>query len=120
MILKTGVNASENQKTVIAQKRCNLFNQDSRYYWMVVLPLISWLLFLPENLQLTVITNSIPVVNALFDHPNIEVILAGGRIFKSSQVTMGIETMRTARKGKGGFVFYRGLQPSSQAGCNCT
>jgi DeoR/GlpR family transcriptional regulator of sugar metabolism len=95
---KDRVNASENQKTVIAQKALQLIQPGSTILLDGGTTTFKLATLFPESLQLTVITNSIPVVNALFDHPNIEVILAGGRIFKSSQVTMGIETLKLLEK----------------------
>jgi len=49
---------------------------------------------LPPGLAITVVTNNIPVAALLACHPTIEVILAGGKVFKSLQVTMGMETIR--------------------------
>ena len=49
---------------------------------------------LPTNMEITVVTNSIPVVNALMENPGVEVILAGGRMMKTSQVSVGMETKR--------------------------
>ncbi|MBE7179069.1 MAG: DeoR/GlpR transcriptional regulator, partial [Mucilaginibacter polytrichastri] len=44
---------------------------------------------LPPELKITVITSSFPIANALEDHPNTEVLFAGGRLFKPSFVTLG-------------------------------
>ena len=52
----------------------------------------------PPSLQLTVVTPSIPIAMQPMEHPGIEVILTGGRIFKSSQVTAGIDTIRMLEK----------------------
>jgi DeoR/GlpR family transcriptional regulator of sugar metabolism len=52
----------------------------------------------PPSLQLTVVTPSIPIAMQLMEHPGIDVILTGGRIFKSSQVTAGIDTIRMLEK----------------------
>jgi len=45
---------------------------------------------LPIDLELTILTNSFPIVNELFNHPNIELNFLGGKVFASSQVTVGI------------------------------
>ncbi len=45
---------------------------------------------LPVDVELTVYTNSFPVVNALFNHPKIDLIFLGGKVFPSSQVTVGV------------------------------
>lgn len=44
---------------------------------------------LPLHLRATIITNSPPIAVALADHPGVEVVLAGGRLFKDSLVTVG-------------------------------
>lgn len=45
---------------------------------------------LPLDMELTVYTNSFPVINALFNHPKIDLICLGGKVFPSSQVTVGV------------------------------
>ena len=52
---------------------------------------------LPKELKITVVTNSFPVANVLEDHPNAEVIFAGGRLHKAAFTTMGQETIDTFR-----------------------
>jgi DeoR/GlpR family transcriptional regulator of sugar metabolism len=44
---------------------------------------------LPQDLQATVVTHSPTIAVALQEHPAIEVILIGGRLFKHSVVTVG-------------------------------
>jgi DeoR family transcriptional regulator of aga operon len=44
---------------------------------------------LPEEIQLTVITNSLPVVNELTQHPNIEMIVIGGMLRQSELSMVG-------------------------------
>ena len=48
---------------------------------------------LPKNLQATIITNSPSLAITLNDHPNIDVIVLGGRYFKKYQITFGGETI---------------------------
>lgn len=45
---------------------------------------------LPVDIELTVYTNSFPVINALFNHSKIELIFLGGKVFPSSQVSVGV------------------------------
>lgn len=55
---------------------------------------------LPTDLQATVVTNSPPIAVALANHPQIEVLLIGGRLDKASLVSIGavtIEGFRTIR-----------------------
>jgi DeoR/GlpR family transcriptional regulator of sugar metabolism len=49
---------------------------------------------LPRDLQITVVTNSFPIVNALEAHPTIEVLFAGGRLYKSAFASIGHDTIR--------------------------
>ena len=44
---------------------------------------------LPANLQATIVTHSARIAVELVDHPYIEVILIGGRLFKHSVVSVG-------------------------------
>ncbi|AEI51567.1 transcriptional regulator, DeoR family [Runella slithyformis DSM 19594] len=48
----------------------------------------------PKNLELTVITNSLPLAVVLNEHPKIETILLGGTYHKRYQITVGNEAMR--------------------------
>jgi DeoR/GlpR family transcriptional regulator of sugar metabolism len=55
---------------------------------------------LPADLHATVITNSPPIAVALAEHPNVEVIIIGGRLYKASLVAIGavvVETLRSIR-----------------------
>lgn len=47
------------------------------------------LTFLPANLHITVVTHSPSIALGLVEHPAIEVILIGGRLYKHSIVTVG-------------------------------
>lgn len=44
---------------------------------------------LSPNLQATIVTHSASIALELFDHPSVEVILIGGRLFKHSIVSVG-------------------------------
>ncbi len=48
---------------------------------------------LPAELNCTVVTHSPGIAVALVDHPRIEVILLGGKVFKHSVVAVGAETL---------------------------
>ncbi|MFY0253203.1 DeoR/GlpR family DNA-binding transcription regulator [Chitinophaga sp. 30R24] len=52
----------------------------------------------PPNLHITVITNSVPIVATLVEHPVIEVIFTGGLIGKDSQTAGGMDTIRMLEK----------------------
>ncbi len=48
----------------------------------------------PTNISLTVATNSIPVAAELSAYPNIDIIMLGGNVLKSSQATVGLEAVQ--------------------------
>ncbi|HEY9261117.1 DeoR/GlpR family DNA-binding transcription regulator, partial [Chitinophaga sp.] len=52
----------------------------------------------PANLHIRVITNSVPIVAQLIEHPAIEVIFTGGLIGKDSQTAGGMDTIRMLEK----------------------
>ena len=45
--------------------------------------------YLPADLRITVVTHSPSIALGLVEHPSIEVILIGGRLYKHSIVTVG-------------------------------
>ncbi|CAL9271841.1 MULTISPECIES: DeoR/GlpR family DNA-binding transcription regulator [Streptomyces] len=52
---------------------------------------------LPRDLACTVITHSPPIAVALLDHPQAEVFVLGGRLFKHSAVTCGAAAAEAAQ-----------------------
>lgn len=52
---------------------------------------------LPRDLEATVVTHSPTVAIALLDHPNVEVFLLGGRLFRHSAVTCGAAAAEAAQ-----------------------
>jgi DeoR/GlpR family transcriptional regulator of sugar metabolism len=52
---------------------------------------------LPADLQATVITHSPTIAAALVDHPTVEILLLGGRVYKHSAVACGAATAEAAR-----------------------
>ncbi|MEU5879202.1 DeoR/GlpR family DNA-binding transcription regulator [Spirillospora sp. NPDC047279] len=52
---------------------------------------------LPRRLACTVITHSPTIVAALLDHPRIELLMLGGRIFKHSAVACGAAAVEAAQ-----------------------
>ncbi|BAY23641.1 DeoR family transcriptional regulator [Calothrix sp. NIES-2100] len=52
---------------------------------------------LPQDLQATVVTNSPPIAIALAEHPNIEVVMLGGKLYKQALVNVGTVTIESLR-----------------------
>lgn len=70
---------------------------------------------LHERQGLTVATNSFPVVTALLDHPDVEVLFAGGKLQSDYQVTLGQETVDFFRQLRAAWCFLGtyGLHPDA-------
>jgi DeoR/GlpR family transcriptional regulator of sugar metabolism len=52
---------------------------------------------LPPDLRATIITHSPTIAAALIDHPTVEILLLGGRVYKHSAVACGAATAEAAR-----------------------
>ena len=48
---------------------------------------------LPEDLEITIFTNSFPLANELMYHPGIEAYFLGGKIDRKSRVALGVEVI---------------------------
>lgn len=59
----------------------------------------------PSDLQATIMTHNPPVAVALAEHPNLEVILVGGSLFKYTMVTVGAETVDAFRQVRADLCF---------------
>src|SRR4030095_12137468 len=60
---------------------------------------------LPHDLQATVVTHSPTIALALVEHPSIEVILLGGRLFKHSVVAVGAAAAEAAARIRADLLF---------------
>ena len=49
---------------------------------------------IPLDMELTIYTNSFPIINVLMHHPKLELIFLGGKVFPSSQVTIGVSVFQ--------------------------
>ena len=49
---------------------------------------------IPLGMGLTIYTNSFPIINVLMHHPKLELIFLGGKVFPSSQVTIGVSVFQ--------------------------
>ncbi len=91
---KERIHVSERDKQAVAKKAFALVEPGQTILLDGGTTTYTLATMIPQNFKLTVITNNIPIAAVLMDHPHTEVILAGGRIFKNSQVTVGVETIR--------------------------
>jgi DeoR/GlpR family transcriptional regulator of sugar metabolism len=63
---------------------------------------------LPRDLKATVVTHSPTIAVALVDHPSIEVVMIGGRLFKHSVVAVGAAAMESIARIRAD-VFFMGV-----------
>jgi DeoR/GlpR family transcriptional regulator of sugar metabolism len=90
---KDRMHLSETDKEIIAVKALHLLHPGQAILLDGGTTTYTMARMLPGDMQLTVVTNSIPIAASLMEHPLVEVVFVGGRIFKSSQVTVGIEAI---------------------------
>jgi DeoR/GlpR family transcriptional regulator of sugar metabolism len=83
-----------NEKKVIAEKAVGLLHNGQVVVFDDGTTALGIASILPPDLQITVVTNSFPVVSVLESHPNIEVLFAGGRLNKSAFASLGHDTIR--------------------------
>lgn len=71
---------------------------------------------LPRDLSVTVITHSPGIAVELGEHPNVELILLGGRVFKHSMVTTGATTLEAAARIRADLYFMGATGVHAEAG----
>lgn len=86
------------QKQIVALKALDFLQDGQVVFFDGGTSVVALAASLPKNLKITVVTNSFPVASVLEDHPNVEVIFAGGRLYKISFTTIGQETLNTFSK----------------------
>ena len=92
------INFAHEEKLVLAQKAQQFFKDgqvivlDNGSTNMEVARLMS------PDLKATVFTTSIPIAQILCEHPTIELIMLGGRVFKDAQNTYGTEVIDLLNK----------------------
>lgn len=95
---KTRLSQITDQKMTVAKKAAALI-QDSMVVFMGGGTTNTQVAgFLAPNLQATIITHNPNAAIALAEHPGVEVILLGGRLYKYAQVTVGAETLEQVRQ----------------------
>lgn len=76
-------------KRAIAAKALHLIQDGMLIFTSGGTTILELARMLPENLQATFVTGSIPAALEYMYHPNIEVILLGGKASKNSKITVG-------------------------------
>jgi DeoR/GlpR family transcriptional regulator of sugar metabolism len=92
------INISHEEKLILGQKAQQFFKDgqviilDNGSTNMEVAKLMS------PDLKATVFTTSIPIAQILCEHPNIELFMLGGKVFKDAQNTYGTEVIELLGK----------------------
>lgn len=84
---------SNNAKSAIATKCVGLLRNDQVILIDSGTTALRVAEALPPDFRATVITNSLPVLEALSAHSHIEVIGVGGRLFKEARCLLGVEAV---------------------------
>lgn len=91
---------SQNQKQRIAQKAISLISNGMFILTSGGTTILEMARSLPPQLKATFISGSIAAILEYMNHPNIEVILIGDRISKSSKITVGPEAIAKIKQMK--------------------
>ena len=91
------LNYKSREKKIIADKALGLLQNGQVVVFDGGTTALAIASILPADLQITVVTNSFPVVSVLESHPTIEVLFAGGRLYKSAFASIGHDTIRFFR-----------------------
>ncbi|MCO5291726.1 MAG: DeoR/GlpR family DNA-binding transcription regulator [Chitinophagaceae bacterium] len=76
-------------KRIIATKAINLIKEGMFILTSGGTTILEMIRNLPVSLKATIMTGSIPVVNACLMHPSLEVIVIGDRLSRDSKITVG-------------------------------
>lgn len=93
MDIKDRMNYAGRQKQEMAKKAIKLVKKGNVLILDGGTSTMAVASMLPKDLNLTVITNSFPVANVLDDRDDVEVLFAGGRLFRESFITSGHDTI---------------------------
>ena len=96
---------SQDQKKVIAQKAIALISDGMFVLTGGGTTIVEMARLLPRELKATFVSGSIAAILEYMDHPNIEVILVGDRVSKSSKITVGSEAISKVRQMKADICF---------------
>lgn len=85
------VRSTENHhlKVALGQKCAQLVNRGDTLFMDAGSTMMEIAHYLPDDMQLTVVTNAISVINVLLKKPSIEVFVIGGPLMHEPQLTVG-------------------------------
>jgi DeoR family transcriptional regulator of aga operon len=99
------MNDQQEEKLRIGKSASRLINDGETIFLGSGTTVLELARSLPDNISLTVITNSLPVVNQLSNHPGIELIVIGGMLRPSEFSMVGHITEHAVREFRADRVF---------------
>lgn len=103
---KDRISWNQESKMIIARKALPLLEDGQVVIFDGGTSALAVASILPEDLRITVVTNSFPIAAMLEEHKAAEVLFAGGRLLKSAFVTTGHETLRFFQNIKADLCFF--------------
>lgn len=91
--LRERENFAGKQKQIIAQKAAGLIKKGQTILLDGGTSTLAVASVLPENMDLTIFTNSFPILDVLGERNDIQVFFAGGKFLRHSYVTTGHDTL---------------------------
>ena len=74
------ISEQKTEKQQIGKETAKIIKEGQTIFFGSGTTVLEVVKYLPKDIQLTVITNSLPVVNHLADYPNVEMIVIGGML----------------------------------------
>ncbi len=93
------------EKKIIAEKAVQLIKDGMFVHSSGGTTIIEMARILPHNLHATFISGSIPVLSEYILHPNIEVIVVGDKVSKSSMITVGPDAVSKIKELRANLCF---------------
>jgi len=85
---------SQSQKKIIATKALQLLKEGMFILTSGGTTILEMIRAIPPQLKLTIVSGSIPVINACLSHPNLDIVVIGDRLSKDSKITVGAEAIQ--------------------------
>jgi len=91
--LKERANFASRQKQLMAKKAVQLLKRGQVVLLDSGTSTLAVASILPKDMDLTIFTNSYPIVSMLEERKDVDVFFAGGRLFRESMITTGHDTI---------------------------
>lgn len=85
---------SQSHKKIIVNKALQLIQNGMFILTSGGTTILELIRSLPPQLKLTIMTGSIPVINACLSQPNIDIVVIGDRLSKDAKLTVGAEAIQ--------------------------